>query len=226
MSILGKLKEMAEKFTEGLKPFDPSVFDDPVAEQTSWHPAKGGGTNIGTHALRKTSHQKVEFKAKLLGLLFPGVFMLIGLGVMVGMTAGGISQGQYELLYFGIPFGTIFFLVGFFIMRSWTTPRVFDKRSGYFWRGRQQPIRGMRQETNPDKRAHCKLEEIYAIQVLREHCSSSSSNGSSSYYSYEINLVLEDGSRINVVDHGKLRLIAQDSQALADFLDVPCWDAT
>lgn len=214
MGFMDKLKNLAEGLMEGIKPFDPSVFDDPVAEQTSWGPAKGGGTNIGTHCLKTMSKQRVEFKARLMGLLFPGIFMLIGLGVAVGLTALGLSQGKYEAIYFGIPFGTIFFLVGFFIFRSWTTPRVFDKRSGFYWRGRQQPIRGMRQETNPDKRTHCKLEEIYAIQVLREHCTSSSSNGgSSSYYSYEINLVLEDGSRINVVDHGKLKIMVLHGSA-------------
>ena len=67
-----------------------------------------------------------------------------------------------------------------------------------------------------------KLEEIYAIQLLKEYCR----GDKSSYYSYELNLVLEDASRINVVDHGKLNLIRSDAEKLAAFLDIPLWDAT
>ncbi len=48
----------------------------------------------------------------------------------------------------------------------------------------------------------------------------------SSYYSYELNLVLDDGSRINVVDHGNLDRLRGDAQTLSRFLDKPVWDAT
>jgi hypothetical protein len=47
-----------------------------------------------------------------------------------------------------------------------------------------------------------------------------------SYYSYELNLVLDDGSRINVVDHGNLDRLRSDAQTLSRFLDKPVWDAT
>ena len=37
---------------------------------------------------------------------------------------------------------------------------------------------------------------------------------------------MKDGSRVNVVDHGDLAHIRQDARQLAQFLDVPVWDAT
>ncbi|RWX50781.1 hypothetical protein VU01_12641, partial [Candidatus Electrothrix marina] len=52
------------------------------------------------------------------------------------------------------------------------------------------------------------------------------SGNKSSYCSYEINLVLQDGSRINVVDHGKKNRIREDAHALAEFLGKPLWDAS
>jgi hypothetical protein len=41
--------------------------------------------------------------------------------------------------------------------------------------------------------------------------------------SYELNLVLKDGRRINVVDHGGADKIRTDAATLADFLGVPVW---
>jgi hypothetical protein len=44
--------------------------------------------------------------------------------------------------------------------------------------------------------------------------------------SYEINLVLTDGSRLNLVDHSIQSVIREDAQTLGAFLDVPVWDAS
>lgn len=65
------------------------------------------------------------------------------------------------------------------------------------------------------------LDDICAIQLISEYCS----GDDSSYYSYELNLVLKDASRINVIDHGNKTRILEDTQILADFLDVPVWNA-
>ena len=45
-------------------------------------------------------------------------------------------------------------------------------------------------------------------------------------YNYELNLVLKDGERINVVDHGNLKKIQDDANTLSNFLGKPVWDAT
>jgi len=46
------------------------------------------------------------------------------------------------------------------------------------------------------------------------------------FTSYELNLVLKDGSRRNLVDHGNLPALRDDARELAGFLIVPLWDAT
>ena len=56
--------------------------------------------------------------------------------------------------------------------------------------------------------------------MITERCTGKNS----SYYSYELNLVLDDGSRINVVDHGDLGRVVRDGSAVAAFLDVPFWN--
>jgi hypothetical protein len=68
----------------------------------------------------------------------------------------------------------------------------------------------------------CKLEDVHAIQLLREYCR----GNKSSYYSYELNLVLHDGRRVNVVDHGKHSQILDEARMLSECLEVPVWDAS
>jgi hypothetical protein len=40
----------------------------------------------------------------------------------------------------------------------------------------------------------------------------------------QLNLVLNDGERINVIDHGDLNAVRQDAQTLARLMHVPLWD--
>lgn len=64
-----------------------------------------------------------------------------------------------------------------------------------------------------------KLADIYAIQLIDEWCGDSSID-------YQLNLILKDGSRINVFEvkkHEKIRDVAKE---IAEFLGKPVWDAT
>ena len=60
------------------------------------------------------------------------------------------------------------------------------------------------------------------MQLVSEYCR----GNKSSFYSYELNLVLANGRRINVVDHGNIESLQKDARTLAAFLDIPVWDAT
>jgi len=58
--LLQKLQELAGRRTVS---FDPAALNDPVARQTAWGPAKGGGANFRTHRLVAVEHSRMEFKA-------------------------------------------------------------------------------------------------------------------------------------------------------------------
>ncbi len=198
--------------------FDPTTIGDPIATRTEWKPAASGGSNFGTHRLRATGTDRMEFRASGGAKLFALVF------VFAGVVGGGLftTIGLLEdpgLAYFGLPIGLLFTGVGTWLLRRMTTPRVFDAGRGYYWRSRQDPQALAPSEL--DQR--CSLDEIHAVQLLAEHCSSSNGGG---YFSYELNLVLKDASRRNVIDHGHLGDIRRDASALAAFLGVPVWDAT
>ena len=57
--------------------------------------------------------------------------------------------------------------------------------------------------------------------VSHEHYNKS---GKRSYYSYELNMVLNGGERINVMDHGNQAALTGDAQRIARLLDVPVWE--
>lgn len=66
-----------------------------------------------------------------------------------------------------------------------------------------------------------KFEEIHAFQLLTER----HTGNEGGYYSFELNLVLINGKRINVIDHGNKESIREDAIVLSAFMDKPVWDA-
>lgn len=115
--------------------------------------------------------------------------------------------------------------------------RSFDRREGCFWKGRWKRGDGALSIRRADLNARLEKEalkdyidlaDVYAIQLIKEYVPGSRRSGSRSpYYSYELNLVLKDGERMNVVDHGDLQRIRADAIQLGEFLgNLPVWDAT
>jgi hypothetical protein len=145
------------------------------------------------------------------------IFMLIGIGAILRAT---LTETATLLFYGMIGLGVIFILYGITMILSYRQARVFDMNIGYFWKGKRKPEKSQELSDN-----QCKLNKIHAIQLIKERVSKSAgSSGSSYFFSYEINLVLNDGQRLNVVDHGTLSRIRKDAKKLAEFLDVPLWD--
>lgn len=194
-----------------------------VAQKVSWAPAKKGGTSICTHKLCEVSLERLEFKARLLALLFPLSFMGAGVFIIVATINEGLGKGN-ATLWVGPIIGLAFFLSGFFMMRSWLMPRVFDKDKRLYWKGWKAPFLGIDEDKNKNKK-YCDLKDIQAIQIIRERVRSHNRSGSRSYNSYELNIVLSDGSRINVVDHGNGARLRSDAKKLAEFLGVPLLDS-
>ena len=64
--------------------------------------------------------------------------------------------------------------------------------------------------------------EVHAVQVLEELVSG---GDSADYSSYELNLVLRDGERVNVADHGDYNRVRNDAGTIATMMRCPLWDA-
>jgi hypothetical protein len=219
--MLDKIKTFIENAASRAA-FDPSVFNDSVAEKTEWTPLKRGGTNFRTHSLTEIDYNRLQYKISPGMMIFSLVFTAIGVG------AAWLINSQLAIQYSGFSFdshwpillfGGIFTTAGLGMLYSGSKPIVFDKISGFYWKGRKEPNISVREE---ELKNACRLSSIYAIQILRERVRSNKST----YYSYEINLVKKDGSRLNVIDHGKKAVILEDAKKLSEFLGKPVWDAS
>jgi len=218
---LKKLMEQAQK--KVAESIDPELFNHPLAMQVEWHPIKGGGANFQTHRLDSSNPDFLVFKATKGAYLFSGIFIFFGLLGMLIPILIFFTEGlkDWGLVLFAVFFGGIFLSAGVLMFYFMTTPRNFDTFYGCYYKGRKKPEHSFGLSSDK-KHALTYLSEVKAIQVLRERIRSKNT----SYYSYEINLVLADASRINVIDHGKHAAVVNDAEVLATTLGVPLWDGS
>lgn len=215
-NLFEKLKSLTP---EGSEPFDPATLDDPVALQTEWSPLKAGGANFCTRKLVRVSSLRYEFRASLGAIFFYLLFSGIGLLVFSISLFQVIESGEIFTTETLIPgaVGLVFALIGGLMFYFGTKPVVFDKQHNCFWQGRIPADELMYATANE---LLMPFNEIHAIQLIKEYIS----GNKSSYHSYEMNLISQDGVRTNVVDHGNLDQLQEDAKTLSEFLEVPIWD--
>lgn len=138
----------------------------------------------------------VEYRKNAKLMLFGAVFGVVGLGVTVAAPAT-----EWLMLLLGLPF----LAVGAAAM--WPTTVLFDRGS------RSVTLRG---RTIP-------FSQIAAVQLLTERVDG---GDSADYDSHELNLVLTDGTRLNVVDHGGRKVLRDDLVRLREVIGCKAWDAT
>ncbi len=219
--MLKRLAEKLNRMVQSAPAFDPAALNDPIALRTQWTPVRRGGCNFRTHKLVTVGLDRLEFRSTVGAKVFYLLFLLIGVGVVIGFAVAGITSRRIAFNMATIMptlIGLVFAGVGGALFYFGTIPIVVDTRKGYFWKGRKAPD----EVFNKAAIKHCcETERIHALQLISEYCRSDKS----SYYSYELNLVLDDGSRINVVDHGNKAKLREDAERLASVLGKPVWDA-
>ncbi len=198
--MLEKVKEWGQRVIAQHAPIDPSYFDDTIAMKTKWSPLKAGGASFGTHKLVEIDSTRLEMKKSLGSFLFGGVFFLVGLGALVGAAANPV----WPAFAWAGTFGVVFTGVGAWV--AWPTTLVFDATT------RQIGLR----------KGAIAFSTVHAIQVIKEYVR----GDKQSYWSYEINLVLKDGERLNIVDHGNLDGIRSDAKKISQLMGCKLWDAT
>jgi len=221
MSMYEELKQKLGMLTTVPSSVDPSQFGDPLATQTAWTPIRRGGSSFRTHKLVTVDPSRIEFRASLGAILFYLLFMLFGLAFFASFFVSRFPSHKPSAdLPVLVPLlvTLIFAAVGGYLLYTGTAPIVFEKGRGVFWKGRKGPDEAI-DSRNTDK--FVRLDHVHALQLVSEYCR----GNKSSYYSYELNLVLKDGKRVNVVDHGNRDKIREDARVLAAFLGKPLWDA-
>ena len=224
----GETRSNQDKYsqqTSGDRPsVKPTQFGDPIAMETQWTPKKSGDANFRTHKIVQGFGARLVFRMSLGTKLFCCLFLLIGSGILVGGVVLVVNGNENILAsIFMCISGSIFVVASgstFYVINK---PIVFDKDKSYFWKGRWSPRLHL---MGKKPKGFVRLHDIHAIQLVSELCTSENDKNRSSYYSYEINIVIKDASRVNIIDHGDLRRIREDAQVPSTFLEIPVWDAT
>ena len=182
-----------------------------------WVPLIHGGANFAVLKLQTVTTRRIAFgKSRLLAgvgylLLTSGV-----LGLLSGLLQMKVSK---EGAVFMLVWGIVFSLISLGILRRLNARRpVFDKDAGYFWDDRREP-EAVGGDAALLHRA-LPLARIAALQRLGEN---RPLPGEKPFGSCELNLILDDASRWNLLEHGSYREVLAAGEALSAFLDVPLW---
>ncbi|MEP0265203.1 hypothetical protein [Dokdonia sp.] len=198
-------------------PLNPAIFNHPLAEKTSWEPLKHGGSSHKNVNLIKVDNNTLEYKPNTVSKVFTYLF-LVGpiLFLVIRHFVFKNDDNNSEVLFLLVPIAmTIGGAVTTYFLHR---PHKFDKKLGYHYKSYKNPTS---KRDIQSSHGWTLLSSVEGIQIIKERVKTKNS----SYKSYEINLVLENGSRKNVIDHGNYEAVKKNAKTIADFLGVPYWDA-
>lgn len=198
--------------------------DDPVARRTEWKPLARGGSNYRSHRLVDGFPSRLAFQMSAQSWVFVVLFGLISVGVPSFMIHGFIQEkGPEESLPDVIVMTLVMLLfctLTVVLYLSLASRGIFDLRARLYM---YSPALGDKSTRNRARaRKGVPFDQIHALQIVSEYVR----RQKRSYYSHELNLVLESGERLNVVDHGDLEALRRDAATLARHLECPVWDAS
>jgi len=191
-----------------------------IKQKVNTFPLNPGGASFKTHKLVWVSSSKMVYQASVSAIIFCSLFIFLGFGLLVYNFFSAFKTEVFSFSEFSLIssiVGVVFSIVGCIFLFLIIRPRVFDKRINLYFKGFKPKSK---QFKNSEKTYQ--LSSIIAIQIIGEHVNINDNP----YKSFELNLVLEDASRHNVVDHGHLKTIIKDAQMLSDFLNIPIWHAS
>jgi hypothetical protein len=167
-----------------------------------WRPI-AGAASFCDQRLKATSTTQIERHATKSGLLFAGVFAAAGVGALVGAITN-LAQGDGAGGAFLLVFAAVFVGAGTHLIVKERRRLAFDRESGRVV-GADRP-----------EWAELELAHVRALQLLKKHVSGRRGH----FTAWELNLVMDDGKRVNVLSHGDWGTMSADAQMLSAFLGV------
>lgn len=191
------------------------MYDEDIRNKISFDPLKSGGASFETKILIKSSNHKLIFKHTRSYVLFSSTFILIPFIIISVIFYKNYESSILDvindnIIIFLVTF--IFIAVSSYLFYDLLKPIVFDKSINRFYKGYNRNVLKKTKNNIP-------LNRIVGIQLIGEIVK----GDKSSYKSYEINLILDNFTRILVIDHGNGEGIVQDAKAISHFLNVPIW---
>jgi hypothetical protein len=167
-----------------------------------WEPVSNESFGFRSHALNRGTSTRLSYRPTVLSIIL--CLGLVGLGVAIFVQSFfvGPDEPGTALLVGGI----VVSLFGLMMSFSAFAPRNFDKGQGRCTVGWSETV---------------DIERIAAVQIIQKW---QKNRESRSYFVFELNLVLDDGSRKNLVCHKNAEAIRAEAKRLADFLGVPTFE--
>ena len=175
-------------------------------------PLVPGGSSCVTAKLKDMRDGTFRFHpvAGIYIILPAFLFCLAGLFLFLPEIAA--PNEARVIFYLG---AAILLIGGFCIVFASRKQAVFDFNRKCYWKDRRR----LRMGENPERmKDYLPFKRIESLQIITERCRG---NKGAVWFSYELNIVCNDGYRYNVIDHGGLDQIRKDGRQLADMLGVP-----
>lgn len=214
-------KDILKKKTDDLSKIDG--FNDPFARRIPWEQVKKrSGSAYKTHKAVVVNRSILKMQPTFFTRLLPWLVILFTLFLVFVFNEFRLDLRLYnfnnpdEIVQIGIiAFMLIMGLVTMFFSYRHI---VFDRQLGFYHKG----WKSMNNVVPVEKKNCARLDQIHAIQIISEIVRTKNSR----YRSYELNLVLKSGNRINVVDHANQKAVREDAALISRFLNIPVWDVT
>lgn len=198
-------------------PLNPEILDR--HKDIDWTFIGNVGASFKSHkASQKSSHiVTIQPTLELFLFLSFGIVISGGLGIYLYIDSNDINaNGRWGLLEKTM---VTFTLVSLFLGSLYSL--IYELRRIKYFNKKINSYTVL-------KKNECQLTDIKAIQLLYTRSltrgTSKDSRSNEYAYDYQINLILNDNSRINVVSHGSLKGTKRDSKLLETFLNVPILD--
>lgn len=169
--------------------------------------SQNSGASFCTHILKQASGF-LYFEPTLMGKAFWLIFQTLGiLAICMGIASLFFEEGGLASLLICEAVGIAFLVLGIAGQKNLNRERKFD------WRTRTIILP---YSINPmSLPQQLSFSEVLALQILKKTVHSSEHN----FDSYELNLVLKNHHRINIVDHSGESQIQKDAQRIAEILN-------
>lgn len=166
----------------------------------SWEAASEGGSSFKIKSMHMKD-KRIVFKRSIRFVLFHLPVIIPGLLALIIGVPFFVSEGVLGMVIFMLVFGFVLSGLGFYSLLK-EKPFTMNLKSGEYYWGKGQ-----------NKGS---ISNIHSLQLL----SKGICNTSSPYTSFELNLVLNNGERITVLDHGDYHHVKNSAERLSAILNV------
>lgn len=214
-----EITEQIRQLTEQTLVPAPEQFTDPVAKKTNWAPTLTVGASFRSYRLVEVSADRIEYRRTSRALLFCSAFLLIGI-VLIAYGLLNIRNQERSLILetiLPILFGCLPVGLGISLLNAFNRPIAFDKTDGTFRKGRDSRFLTPNIPNAEPLKTSASLDDVHALQLLEKSVGH--------VRTYEINLILKNAQRVNVICHPDKYILRNQAVTLGKFLAVPVWDA-